>query len=108
MARKIDACGDLEWQGCEGPNGIQDSKLRVWPNPLSGAELNIGFPQEVRVERAQLIDRLGRISNSLFLISDSGTNKKFEFQQSEMAAGLYSLILTTKEGAVYSEKVMVE
>ena len=87
---------------------IQDSKLRVWPNPLSGAELNIRFPQEVQVESVVMVDAVGRISNSLSLISDSGTNKKFEFQQSEMAAGLYSLILTTKEGAVYSEKVVVE
>jgi hypothetical protein len=109
---KVDACGDLEWQGCEpvGIQGweIQDSKLEIFPNPVSGNEINLRFPQEVMVEKVLMVDALGRISNSLFLISDSGTNKKFEIQKSEMAAGLYTIIVTSKDGSVYSEKVVVE
>jgi len=36
---KVDACGDLEWQGCApvgiGEFKVQDSRLRVYPNPAS-------------------------------------------------------------------------
>ena len=38
---KVDACGDLEWQGCELPDGLWDTSaplsgpLRLYPNPAS-------------------------------------------------------------------------
>jgi hypothetical protein len=110
----------LDEYGCQEPGCqlvgipdyvIQDSRLRVYPNPLSGAELNIRFPQEVQVERVDLVDAVGRIiPDSKFKIQGSYSDNlesailNLEF----LAPGLYSLLITTRDGSVYSGKVIVE
>jgi hypothetical protein len=112
---KVDACGDLEWQGCEpvgiGEFEIQSSndgmKLEVYPNPVSGNEINIRFPQEVVVERVMLADALGRFKNLRFEIGNEG-NLQSPISNLNCPAGLYSLLITTKDGSVYSGKVIVE
>ena len=72
---KVDACGDLEWQGCAQPNGLwepevlEGSSLEIWPNPVSGNEINIRFPREEVVEKVQIIDGQGRfIPDSKFKV----------------------------------------
>jgi len=109
---KVDACGDLEWQGC-APVGmaefeIQSSndgmKLEVYPNPVSGNEINIRFPREEVVEKVQIIDGQGRfIPDSKFKVP-TAIILNLEF----LAPGLYTLIVTTKDGMVCSEKVIIE
>ena len=116
---KVDACGDLEWQGCEEPNGLWESKpevleaskLEIWPNPNSGAELNIRIPQEVTVESVVLVDARGRIiPDSMFQIHGSYSDnlESITLNLESLSSGLYSLILTRRDGRVYSEKVVVE
>jgi hypothetical protein len=116
---KVDACGDLEWQGCEEPNGLWESepevleasKLEIWPNPNSGAELNIRIPQEVTVESVVMVDARGRIiPDSKFQIHGSYSHnlKSITLNLESLSSGLYSLILTSRDGRVFSEKVVVE
>ena len=116
---KVDACGDLEWQGCEEPNGLWESKpevleaskLEIWPNPNSGAELNIRIPQEVTVESVVLVDARGRIiPDSKFQIHGSYSDnlESITLNLESLSSGLYSLILTSRDGRVFSEKVVVE
>jgi hypothetical protein len=116
---KVDACGDLEWQGC-APVGIGEfeilsrndgMKLEIYPNPVSGNEINIRFPQEVVVERVVMVDAKGRIiPDSKFKVQGSYSDNlesailNLEF----LAPGLYSLLITTRDGSVYSGKVIVE
>jgi hypothetical protein len=112
---KVDACGDLVWQGC-APVGISefqipDSRLEIYPNPVSGNEINIRFPQEVMVEKVVMVDALGRIiPNSKFNIQGSGQFKleSVILNLESLPTGLYTLLITTKDGGVYSEKVMIE
>lgn len=111
---KVDACGDLEWQGCEpvgiGEFEIQSSndgmKLQVWPNPVSGNDLNIRFPREVQVERVVITDALGRYEDLKFEIGSDG-NLKSQIPNLKCPTGLYSLLITTRDGSVYSGKVVV-
>ena len=117
---KVDACGDLEWQGCAGPNGIQDweiqdSRLEIFPNPVSGDEINIRFPREEEVERVQIIDGQGsevclRLESLRFEVSaHSETNFKLQTKELQtLPPGLYSLLITTRDGDVYSGKVLIE
>ena len=117
---KVDACGDLEWQGCAGPNGIQDweiqdSRLEIFPNPVSGDEINIRFPREEEVERVQIIDGQGsevclRLESLRFEVSaHSETNFKLQTKELQtLPPGLYSLLITTRDGDVYSGKVVIE
>jgi hypothetical protein len=103
-ALKVDQYRCLE-PGCQILDNLpeyEQGKLQVWPNPTNSF-LNAQLPAGAKVESIVLVDALGRISNSLSLISDSGNTLKLE-----IPAGLYSLILTAKDGAVYSEKVVVE
>ena len=107
---KVDACGDLEWQGCAQPNGLwepevlEGSSLEIWPNPVSGNEINIRFPREEVVEKVQIIDGQGRfIPDSKFKVP-TAIILNLEF----LAPGLYTLIVTTKDGMVCSEKVIIE
>jgi len=116
---KVDACGDLEWQGCELPDGladweIQDSKFERYPNPVSGNEINIRFPQAVQLESAVLVDAIGRVHylrlDGLRLNSSpqSEYNLKIRHELFQTLSGLYSLILTDVDGKVYSSKLVVE
>jgi hypothetical protein len=108
---KVDACGDLVWQGCD-PVGIQefqiqDSRLELYPNPVSGNDLNIRFPREVVVERVVITDALGRFEDLKFEIGSDG-NLKSQIPNLKCPTGLYSLLITTRDGSVYSGKLVIE
>ena len=115
---KVDACGDLEWQGCApvglGELEIRDLKLEVWPNPYpagSSAPLGVRFPQEVVVERVVMVDAKGRIiPDSKFKVQGSySDNLESAILNLESSPpGLYTLLITTQYGAVYSGKVIIE
>jgi hypothetical protein len=118
---KLDEYGCLE-PGCHLVDALPEyetGSLRIFPNPLSGGELNIHFPQEVRVERVMLVDSQGRV------IPDSKFKARAELGRSiqgpysdhleslilnleSLAPGLYTLIITTHDGLLFSEKVVVE
>ena len=121
---KVDACGDLEWQGCENPNGLWErepleaTRLEIWPNPAS-EHLRVGLPlsdQGQRWQSLQLIDITGKvvkeISNVQHSISNTSTGlsagDQVEVSISDLNSGMYSVLLTTQDGVVYSGKVILE
>jgi hypothetical protein len=58
-----------------------------------------------------MVDALGRIiPNSKFNIQGSGQFKleSVILNLESLPTGLYTLLITTKDGGVYSEKVMIE
>ena len=117
FALKLDEYGCLE-PGCEVVGipdwEIQDSRLEIFPNPVSGNEINIRFPQEVGVESMVMVDAWGsevclRLESLRFEVSaHSETNFKLQTKELQTLSGLYTLIITTREGSVYSGKVMIE
>ena len=62
---QVDACADLEWQGCapvELPEKEFPSALEVWPNPAgTSARLSVRLPLGVHAERVSLVDSKGQI-----------------------------------------------
>jgi hypothetical protein len=116
---KVDACGDEQWMGCEEPNGLFEefeglrvSELEVWPNPIqsgTSAPLSVRLPYRVEVVRVEIIDMFGRISDSTFLISEAGaSHQKLEIRNQELSAGMYSVVVTSRDGHRYSGKFVVE
>jgi hypothetical protein len=86
--------------------------LRMWPNPVqSGTSTPLGVlvPSNAMVDRVELVDMMGRISDLEFLISYSGSdNQELELRNQELPAGLYSIRVVTRAAEVFSGKVVVE
>ncbi|NNK81420.1 MAG: T9SS type A sorting domain-containing protein [Flavobacteriales bacterium] len=103
---KIDACGDVEWQGCETVSGLWDieqagfESIHIWPNPVVD-ELNIESRTNQEWDEIQITDILGReviretIANSTVSVAEVGT-------------GIYVLTLYSKGLPIHSQKFMKE
>ena len=108
---KVDSMGCLDLDSCEpivdALHEYEQERLRIFPNPIRGGELNIHFPQEVMVERVMIADALGRFEDLKFEIVIGG-NLKLHISNLKFPAGLYSLLITTRDGRLFSENVMVE
>ena len=109
---KLDACGDLQWQGCE-PVGIQewqiqDSRLELYPNPArnlvrvvapSGAGGSGGW------SGLSIIDITGK---TVFEMSNDELrmlNSEVSIDVSKWPSGLYTILL---HSAVFCSKLIVE
>ena len=101
---KVDACGDMEWQGCEpvgiGEFEIQDSKLEVYPNPVSDV-LHIQTSDRKVWDQIRISDILGRE-----LINERIVNSMVDL--SELNTGLYVLTLYSKGLPIHSQKILKE
>lgn len=118
---KVDACGDLEWQGC-APVGIGEfeilsrndgMKLEIYPNPYpagSSAPLGVRFPQEVQLVTLVLVNVQGRVHylNLDGLKLNSIPQSEYKLIPQTFPPGLYTIIATTKAGKIYSSKLVVE
>lgn len=100
---KVDACGDLVWQGCEpvgtGEYQFVDTKLKVYPNPAQEM-ISIELEEDFDPSSVQLTNMLGEI---VF---------KTEFEEvidlSKLESGLYVLQIKNQEGEVLTKKLIVE
>jgi hypothetical protein len=112
---KLDACGDLQWQGCE-PVGIQDwniqhSRLELYPNPASDI-LRLAIPlwrgSGVGIESLSIIDLTGKVVMEMSNIQLRMSNDEVELDVSGVNPGLYSVVLDMSSGQVYISKLVVE
>ena len=111
---KLDEYGCLE-PGCQLV-GIEEYELRslqVWPNPAgTSATLSVRLPSGVQAERVSLVDMKGSSIDLKFedLRFDSHGQGTLQYQISDLTSspGLYTLIITTRDGKVFSEKVVLE
>jgi len=115
---KVDDCGDLEWQGCELPDGLWDTSaplsgpLRLYPNPASDF-VRVVAPSGVGGSAGwaafSIIDITGKeVLHSEFRVSSSENFESGTLNIESIPAGLYTLIATTKDGKVFSSKLVVE
>lgn len=116
---KVDACGDLVWQGCD-PVGIQEfqiqsrndgMKLEIYPNPArdlvrvltpSGVGVSAGW------QSLSLYDVTGKVVKELSDDRFTQSNDEVTLDVSDLPSGLYSIALTTAYGRVFSSKLVVE
>lgn len=100
---KVDACGDLEWQGCE-PVGIDEwevqSRFNIYPNPVSD-ELHVELSTTEEWDEIRITDFLGQ-----------EVKRERSFNSSLMVdglkSGLYILTLYSKGLPIHSQKFMKE
>jgi hypothetical protein len=94
------------------PSGSGLRDLRVWPNPVTldaSTPLRVRVLSNARIERVEMVDMMGRISDLEFMISYSGSgNQELEIRNQELPAGLYSIRVVTSDTEVFSGKVVVE
>jgi len=112
---KVDACGDLEWQGCApvgiGEFKVQDSRLRVYPNPASNHVLvasPLGAGGSGGWQSLSLFNITGKEVQKISNIEHRMSNYEVEIDVSNLPSGLYSMALTTQDGKVHSEKLVIE
>ncbi len=89
---------------------VQDSRLELWPNPVSTG-LNVRIPRGIAVDQVTLVDAMGRvIEDSRFQIqgSQSDNLESLSLNLESLPAGLYTIIMTSDEGGLYSGKFMKE
>jgi len=81
--------------------------MEIYPNPSSAGELPLRFSQEVPLQEALLVNVLGRMVELKFELGSQGF---FQSQITDFRSspGLYTVIVTTKDGEVFSEKVVIE
>ncbi|MFT4987176.1 MAG: hypothetical protein ACI8U0_002823, partial [Flavobacteriales bacterium] len=99
---KIDACGDVEWQGCDFV-GIQDSKkikVDVYPNPTS---------EFVTIDGEDLTSKISvLVYNQLgSVVLDQKLDGNNQLHVGQLHSGLYQLMLVEEGVIVYSEKIVV-
>jgi hypothetical protein len=101
-AMKIDACGDVEWQGCDYV-GIQESKkikVDVYPNPTSEF-ITIEGEELTGKTRVMIYDQLGSV------VLDQKLDGNNQLHVGQLHSGLYQLMLVEEGVIVYSEKIVV-
>jgi len=99
---KVDACGDVEWQGC-APVGVREWNLKpsfsVYPNPVDDY-LNIDISSAFNPERVEILDMSGRL-----IMRIPFDNRIYV---SNLGTGIYLLRMLNEEGVVHSEKLIIE
>jgi hypothetical protein len=101
---KVDACGDLEWQGCS-PLNVPERKgqsFSIYPNPSTG-RFTVETSSQNRVRAWRMHDLSGRQvaqgtdnSNAAALIIDQN-----------LPSGMYILQLELAQGEIESYKIQV-
>ncbi len=115
---KVDACGDLVWQGCE-PVGLGSSEFEVlgagvlvYPNPATDI-LSVRGPNRYggrgqRCESLQVIDVTGKVVKEMSNSELRMLNDEVEIDVSTLPQGLYSILLTTDESESFTGKFIKE
>ncbi|NNC84178.1 MAG: T9SS type A sorting domain-containing protein [Flavobacteriales bacterium] len=108
---KIDACGDVEWQGCEQTSGLWDTSttlgdpLSIYPNPAEN-HLSISLPEGMEKAEIQLINMHGqRVVHQVF---DNLYETTIALDLAALNSGIYTLVLSTSSSEYYTEKIMIE
>lgn len=115
---KVDACGDLEWQGC-APVGIGEWALRqaqgpleLWPNPIQSGistSLNVRLPSEDPVVKVEMVDMMGRISDlSIEDLKFDNRSQILQISTPQIPSGLHTILVSVRNGQTYSAKMIVE
>ena len=85
---KVDACGDMEWQGCE-PVGIEEivktPSIKIFPNPASSL-INIEVLENIDIHTIEIIDMMGRT------VLRSSYSSSLDL--SHLPSGAYKLIIS--------------
>jgi hypothetical protein len=77
-------------------------------------QLSVRLPSGVQVERVSLVDMKGQVVylrfEDLRLNSspDMGANLKLQINKIKSPPGLYTLIIASRDGRMFSEKVVIE
>jgi len=98
---KVDACGDLEWQGCP-PVGLGEWEhqkgFNIYPNPMLD-KLNIESQTNQVWDEIQITDILGQEVKREVIFNST-------VDVSELKTGLYVLILYSKGLPIHSQKIL--
>lgn len=110
---KVDACGELEWQGC-APVGVEEKEpqsFSVYPNP-SGGVINIVTESQTQLEAYAIYDLSGRNLDSSRLRSKSSarlpaySNGQIQIELN-LPNGLYALELVMDDGKRENHKIQI-
>jgi hypothetical protein len=82
---------------------VQDSRLEIFPNPAS-TRLNVRIPQGTVVDHVILVDAMGRIIQGSYSENLESVSLNIE----SLPLGLYTLILTSEDGELFSSKFVKE
>ena len=74
----------------------------VYPNPTDN-EFTISFSSNNTTHQIELFDVTGKI-----IFKDSTDQSQFKMKKNEMASGLYFLKVSSKNGAVTTQKVVLK
>ncbi len=101
---KVDACGDLEWQGCS-PLNVPERKAQrfaVYPNPSAG-RFTFETSTQTRASSYVVYDLSGRV------VAQENVNAAGNAYQIELNApsGFYTLQVTTDDGKMEAYKIQV-
>ena len=104
---KVDACGDIEWQGCELPDGLWDTSttlsdpLNIYPNPAS-TSIRIELPIEIKVGILEIYDMRGiQLVNRKMVGSFTDVNCEY------WSEGVYLISLFVDDETIYREKIEI-
>ncbi|MFT5229678.1 MAG: hypothetical protein ACI9EV_002832 [Urechidicola sp.] len=91
---KVDACGDVEWEGCEFVGveeyGFASVDLELWPNPVSET-LNINIENQNNIESLRVFNSQGKeVIVNLLSSHNAGI---IQLDVSSIAKGLYYIQL---------------
>ncbi len=101
---KVDACGDLEWQGCS-PLNVPERKgqsFAVYPNPSTG-RFTVETANQSRVLSYRVYDLSGRLLAQERLSAAAGS---FTIDVN-VPSGFYTLQVTTDGGQMEAYKIQV-
>jgi hypothetical protein len=101
---KVDACGDLEWQGCS-PLNVPERKgqsFAIYPNPSTG-RFTVETANQSRAQSYRVYDLSGRLVAQEML---SAAESAFTMDVN-LPSGFYTLQVTTDVGNMEAYKIQV-
>jgi len=106
IALKVDQYGCLI-ENCQvGLEEYVMGSLSVYPNPV-GASLNVSLPQGVQVVQVTVVDAMGRCEDLRFDINGQGILSS-QISDFKSSSGLYSIIITSRDGRMFTGKFVIE
>ncbi len=105
---KIDACGDVEWNGCL-PVGIGDIEIQpklafvLYPNPAQDYVTLEFDDYRLSVEEVMVFDMMGRLVRQVYVES----NGSIVIDTRSLDNGLYQVVVKNKDGIVGNQKLEI-
>ena len=101
---KVDACGDVEWQGCEPLNTSQIDKteFNIYPNPTAG-DFTINSLEGERISEYKVGDLSGRTILDQKLRAPQQTLS----DHLDVPAGVYIVEIISEMGKISRQKIQV-